>query len=48
MNLYSHYNMNDLPATGVWCSELSPCCVIGNPTCENIDACIDIYSSTIT
>ena len=38
--------MNNLLATGVCCSELNPCCVLGNPTGENID--IDIYSSTIT
>ena len=24
--------MNNLLATGVCCSELSPCCVIGDPT----------------
>ena len=38
--------MNTLLATSVCCSELSPCCVIGDPTCENRD--IDIYSSTVT
>ena len=38
--------MNNLLATGVWCFEVSPCCIIGNPTGKNRD--IDIYSSTIT
>ena len=37
--------MNNLPANGVCCSELSPCCVIGDSTGENRD--ID-NSSTIT
>ena len=37
--------MNNLLGTGVCCSELSPCCAIGDSTCENRD--ID-NSSTIT
>ena len=38
--------MNNLLATGVCCSELSPCCVIGDPTCDTCNRDID-NSSTI-